>query len=309
MDELETENLNPNINSPRRSLFKSCLTAILLLAIIGAGLYYYLPRLLNPCSVPVQYTIGDIDPRFKISRDEVEKTLNDATRRWNSTLGKTVYEENSGAKLRINLVYDERQQKLDETRAKISTFDSSLTTIEQFRAKLESLSTQYQSDLNGYNSDVNYWNSQGGAPSDTYNQLNSERVSLEQRRLQINKMAALLNAQIDDHNSNVSDFNQQLASDKNKIVTSGEYFTNGSKIDIYTYGDEKELRLVLMHELGHALSTDHDSQATSILYPILGAQDLSDPLPSSEDINLVDSKCRLSNLNNLGLLNNLVFHK
>ena len=298
-----------DIKQPKRSLYKSCLKVFVLLAMIGTGLYYYLPHYLNPCSVPVEYTIGDIDSRFNISRDEVETTLNDAAGRWNSSLGKTIYIENSGAKLKINLVYDDRQKKLDQTKAQITAFDSTLGSIEEFRAKLETISSQYQTDLNKYNTTVTYWNNNGGAPADVYNQLSLDRSNLEKRRVEINKMAGILNAQIDEHNTNVSDFNQQIASDKNKIITTGEYYTDGSKINIYTYGDQEELRLVLMHELGHALSGVHDNLESSILYPILGAQNLADPLPSNEDIGMVDTRCHLNDSDILNKLNNLFFYK
>ena len=85
-----------------------------------------------------------------------------------------------------------------------------------------------------------------------------------------------------------------MESDKSKIITTGEYFADGSKINIYTYGDKNELRLVLMHELGHAMSNDHDADPKSILYPVLQAQDMTNPQPSSEDLTMVDGECKLN---------------
>jgi len=118
-------------------------------------------------------------------------------------------------------------------------------------------------------------------------------------------MAALLNTQIDEHNSNVNNFNQELSEEAGKMETEGEYFSGGTKINIYTFENANDLRLVLMHELGHALSTEHDSQATSIMYPVLQDQNLADPMPSSEDTALADNKCRLKYFDYTTVFNNL----
>ena len=271
-------------------IFSKAIFALLALFILLIITYSYL---INPCSVPISYAIGNIDPRFKISQTQLRDIVDESASRWNKQLGEKIYTYNPNANLKINLVYDDRQAKLDATKIKIAEFDSTSTSTEQFRAKVENLSNQYQKDLQDYNNRVAYWNTRGGAPEATYNQLNNERTALEKRRLDINKMASLLNAQISENNSNINDFNTQLEQDKGKIITTGEYFADGSKINIYTFGDEQELRLVLMHELGHAMSKDHDSQPQSILYPVLEKQDLANPIPSSEDINMVSKKCNL----------------
>lgn len=262
----------------------------LALFLISGSIYWYL-NYYDPCGTPIAYRIGNVDDRFGISSQELKSTLDDAANRWNQKFSKTVFEYRDDAELEINLVYDERQQKIDEMKKQIAEFDSATGSIDEFKTKLENMARDYEADLSDYNREVNYWNNLGGAPPAVYNDLNAEKEALDERRLTINRMATILNQQIKLYNDNIDDFNQQIATEKNKIITNGEYFSQDVMINIYTYGDQNELRLVLMHELGHALSREHDNQETSIMYPILGSQNLSDPQLSEEDIEMINSTC------------------
>ena len=61
----------------------------------------------------------------------------------------------------------------------------------------------------------------------------------------------------------------------------GEY--NGSQINIYQFRDLPELRLVLAHELGHALGMNHTENSASIMYYLMQDQDMDAPALSPED--------------------------
>ncbi|MFA7243796.1 MAG: matrixin family metalloprotease [Patescibacteria group bacterium] len=281
---------NIQLTSNKRSSFWPA--AIFLILILMAGYYLYSVFLKNPCKLPVKYAIGNVDPRFKISNSDLSKIADDATSRWNSEAGEQVLLYDSSAKLKINLVYDERQANVDKLNSEVANLDSSGNAIDSAKSKLESMITSYESDLNDYNSTVQYWNLHGGAPQEVYTRLQSEKANLDKRRSQINDYISLLNIQINDHNSNLGQLNNEISTDQNKIITSGLYYPADPKIDIFTFGNSEELRLVLMHELGHALSLGHDAIDTSIMYSILGAQNLSDPMLSSEDIQMFNSTCK-----------------
>lgn len=289
MDEIQTseENLKPRA-ACTLSVF---IIFVLLVAVIY---FFYSQYLANPCKVPVKYAIGDVDPRFKISSSEVKIITEDAVNRWNLESGENVLAYDPSADLKINLIYDERQAKVDKLNSEVATLDSSGNAIETARSKLQSMISSYENDLNDYNSTVAYWNARGGAPNDQYNQLQDEKNSLEIRRNQINDYSSLINSQINEHNSNLDQVNQEIDADKNTIITSGLYYPAIPKIDIFTFGNEEELRLVLMHELGHAISLDHDVLNTSIMYPVLGEQNLSNPNLSQEDLILLNSTCKKS---------------
>jgi hypothetical protein len=265
---------------------------VFLIIVVGFGYFVYSSYLKNPCQVPVKYAIGNVDPRFKVTSPEVLNIAEDAANRWDSETGERVLEYDPSATLKINLIYDDRQANVDRLNSEVANLDSSGNAIDTARAKLELMISSYENDLNDYNAEVSSWNTKGGAPADVYNQLQAEKNSLEQRRISINNYTSLVNTQINDHNSNLDQTNVEINASKNTIITSGLYYPAEPKIDIFTFGNKEELRLVLMHELGHALSLEHDAINTSIMYPILGDQNLSNPTLSSEDLNMFNSTCK-----------------
>lgn len=276
-----------------RSCLFRCLglfAATIVLAVLAVGVVYYF-NYYKSCQLPKTYAIGDVDSRFNLSRQDLEQTAKDAEARWDDQSGKILFQYDQNSSLKINLVYDQRQANLDQLKAEIAKTNSSSDSISAFKEQLNAEITSYQADLEQYNSQVAYWNGQGGAPADVFGQLESMRTSLNSRQSAINQKAKLLNLQVDEHNTNLSDLKTEIDQEKNQIETQGEY--KGDRIDIYTLDDIDGLRLVLMHELGHALSKDHATDPKSIMYYLLQDQDLSNPLPSSEDIALVKKECRI----------------
>src|SRR3982751_3180659 len=63
----------------------------------------------SPCAVPRTYSIGSIDPRFKISKATFLAVTEQAASLWRNADGKSLFVYDPDAKLTINLVYDERQ--------------------------------------------------------------------------------------------------------------------------------------------------------------------------------------------------------
>jgi len=277
-------------SSSRWGIF-SCLFFVLILALIF-GIQYYV-RNINPCQVPVKYTIGNIDSRFKVSESDVLKMANEAAGRWDSGSGKNLLDYNSSATLKINLVYDQRQQELDQLSSEINKLNNQNLTLDEIKNKVESDLASYEQELNSYNSEVDYYNAHGGAPPDKYQELQNEKKRLESDRQAINQEISLLNNQIDLQSSNIADVKNKISESKNKIITQGEYNPQKKEIDIYTFGNLDELRLVLMHELGHALNLGHDASPTSIMYSLLREQNLQNPTLTSEDFNLLHQTCHL----------------
>ena len=126
--------------------------------------------------------------------------------------------------------------------------------------------------------------------------LATARSGLEVRRTSINKTADLLNIQASSYNNDLGNLKSYLDQNKGKIITSGLYYSEEEKIDIFTFNNVKELRLLLVHEMGHSLKIGHDKAPASIMYPVLGGQNLEDPTPTTEDIGLICKWCIVKNL-------------
>lgn len=287
----ETQDQNPPVKK-KNCCLRIVIVFLVLIFLATAGISIaYFGGYIQRCNTPLKFAVGDIDPRFKVAKDQVVESAKDAANRWDQKSGKNWYEYDPSSNFKINLVYDDRQAKLDQINSEVANYNSSADSIKKRNELLKQKVEQYQKDLAEYSAAVAYWNSQGGAPSDIYQQLVATQKDLDARKDQINKELQTFNLQVDANNANLGDLTTKIDAQKNRIETQGEY--KGDKIDIYTFGNLEELRLVLMHELGHALTADHAEKSTSILYYLLADQDQKNPKPSDEDITLIKNKCKI----------------
>ena len=60
------------------------------------------------CQNPIRYRIGTLDPRFGIGREEFRRAIEDASNAW--AIDRNFFRYDPQGKLRINLVYDTRQE-------------------------------------------------------------------------------------------------------------------------------------------------------------------------------------------------------
>src|SRR5579863_1118865 len=61
-----------------------------------------------PCSSPIPYTIGSVDPRFGLSNSQIISDLAEAVSLWNNAAGRKLleYEPNNPNAMPVNFVYD-----------------------------------------------------------------------------------------------------------------------------------------------------------------------------------------------------------
>ena len=250
---------------------------------------------------PLTYHVASIDPSFHISEADVESILQDAAGRWNAALGKTAIRIDAGnGGNAIRFVFDYRQQYQDSIAAidaRYSDLAGTKLAIEQERSSLDWEETQLQQELASLNSDIEYWNRRGGATGETYHSLQTRRKTytteaqaLAQRGAAFNKKVTAYNTRLSECNSELATARQQfdLAGGSTTEVAVGTYDPNDGSIAVYSYADRQHLRLILMHELGHALGCDHATTQGSIMYPELtSAVGLSNPVPTAQDLALV----------------------
>jgi predicted Zn-dependent protease len=269
-----------------------CLFGLILFTILAVSASS-LAGELTRCPYPVSYRLGSLDPRFHLSKETLLKIAQQAEERWEASAKRELFRYDPQARLAINLIYDSRQATLDAINKAVSELNRSALQLDTWQKKLSLLLTDYQNDLERYNQEVDYYNRHGGAPQDVYARLLKEKEELEKRRKTLNQNIALFNLQINQHNTNLELLKSQIEQSQNKIITQGFYNGATETIDVYTFGNEKELRLVLMHEMGHALGLSHAQNPHSIMYPVLQEQNLNDPKPSAEDLSLLKNSCGL----------------
>jgi chromosome segregation ATPase len=250
---------------------------------------------LIPCSQPITYSLGSFDARFGISKNYFLSALSDAEMIWEKPVNKELFQYEQDGDLKINLIYDIRQEATDKLEKLGIAVNKDRATFDSLKVKYDALNASYISDEQvlearisafeeeekKYEEEVRYWNKRGGADQQKYDELNAEKDRLDREISEIEIMQESLNAKVDEINALAVVLNNIAASLNIKVGefnqvggTLGGEFEEGTyqsgpsglEIDIYQFDNRAKLVRVMAHEFGHALGLDHVEDTKAIMY-------------------------------------------
>lgn len=172
-------------------------------------------KISSRCELPVTYKFENVDSKFGISKEDITKAARKAEKIWEEPIGSDIFSFAENGEVKVNLIYDERQQETERIKEILSEINSDEKKFEAVKNEYDSLSgslkskeedynlqfskyqklkkdfenqvSSYSKKLSAYEKNVSYWNSRGGAPRDEYEKLESERKNLESLKRNLEK--------------------------------------------------------------------------------------------------------------------------
>lgn len=243
------------------------------------------------CDQPIRYRIDEVDPKFKLSKDNFKSYVNDAAQIWNQSIDKTLFKYDPKGSLSVNLIYDERQSLTEKVTQLNETVKSDQQALKPEVNQYQNLSSDFNQKVDDLNKEIEFWNQKGGAPLEEFNKLVQKQDDLRAQADRLNKMAKDLNSSTDQYNSQVNKLNENISSLNTALEErpeEGVFKYPENRIEIYLNINNQELIHTLAHELGHSIGLEHINNRKAIMY----SKTNSSTILSKDDYLALENICK-----------------
>lgn len=264
---------------------------MILLAVVAAAAWFYREELLvlvtPPCTRPITYDVEQFDAQFGVSREYFLSAIKEAETVWEKPLGRELFmHDPEKGRLKINLIYDYRQETTEQLTTLGSAVDINKATYDSLKARLDQLKAGYDSLKATYDSMVRDYRKKPSQAKfaeikSLERQLNLYVEEMNSLVPSINRLANQVNTTIEKYNTiglNLGEFEEGLY-----------HFEAGrARIDIYEFKDRPKLVRVMAHEFGHALNLDHVEDPRAIMFSYNKDANM---VPTEADLRELKAKC------------------
>jgi len=254
--------------------------SFLFLALIAVGGYFFY-LYTTPCRPPIAYSIGALDERFKLSREELLSALTEAEAVWEGPAGENLFNAQESGGMPINLLYDSRQELTQQNNAIKETIDEAKETAAALKSQYDTANARYLAARAEYEEVLTEINR-----TRQYQSLERKRLALNALADQANMLGERYNRLVENVNGRVGVINQTAGREFEEGLYTATLFS--ARIDIYEYSDRQELVRVLAHELGHSLGLEHNQNENSIMYELNTSENIQ---PTAEDLAELTLRC------------------
>lgn len=272
-----------------------------------------------PCTEPLTIRMGKLDDRFQIERQTLENAVREVADLWSSSMGKPVVVYSDDAELDVDLVYAEEQQLTDSERQFRDRLQSESISLDVMERQYKDREREHEREVRRYENEmeqlqisvdrlnqwVNIQNRNGGFNDDELRQYEYRKASIDKKSAALdlkqgelmkeaehmNRLLSDLNRRINKKNELVDEYNSTFTGERKFTQGAYEWNQMGKSIRIFQFSSLDELKLVLAHEVGHALGLDHVENPSSVMYYLMGNQKVNGLALSDEDLAALQAIC------------------